>query len=37
MPLMKGRSAPQNTFLETLAKKFDGTSEFIFMIYIIAV
>lgn len=28
MPLVRGRNAPQNVFLETLANKFDGSSKF---------
>ncbi|KAI4905898.1 hypothetical protein NFI96_013274 [Prochilodus magdalenae] len=29
MPVMKGLLAPQNTFLDTIAKRFDGTQEYI--------
>lgn len=28
MPVMKGLLAPQNTFLDTIAKRFDGTREY---------
>lgn len=28
MPVMKGLLAPQNTFLDTIAKHFDGTREY---------
>lgn len=27
MPVMKGLLAPQNTFLDTIATRFDGTRE----------
>ena len=30
MPVMKGLLAPQNTFLDTIATRFDGTRKFIF-------
>lgn len=28
MPVMKGLLAPQNTFLDTIATRFDGTREY---------
>ena len=28
MPVMKGLLAPQNTFLDTIATRFDGTRKF---------
>lgn len=30
MPVMKGLLAPQNTFLDTIATRFDGTRKFAF-------
>ncbi|TWW65754.1 Potassium voltage-gated channel subfamily H member 4, partial [Takifugu flavidus] len=30
MPVMKGLLAPQNTFLDTIATRFDGTRKFSF-------
>lgn len=29
MPVMKGLLAPQNTFLDTIATRFDGTRKFV--------
>jgi hypothetical protein len=34
MPARKGLLAPQNTFLDTIATRFDGTREFIHLLQI---
>lgn len=33
MPARKGLLAPQNTFLDTIATRFDGTRKFIFLFF----
>lgn len=32
MPVMRGLIAPQNTFLDTIATRFDGTREYIYLL-----
>lgn len=32
MPVRRGHVAPQNTFLDTIIRKFDGQSEYLFLI-----
>ncbi|CDQ91781.1 unnamed protein product [Oncorhynchus mykiss] len=33
MPVMKGLLAPQNTFLDTIATRFDGTRKFVLFLF----